>query len=220
MKLDGASGAVLTNLTVGYRYRFQFAIKKATWGTGGIVTVTCDAGSVAATLTTSYVIYVVEFVATGTDATIKFTGAGVPDDGDSCFIDHLDLYRVDGQYTMNWNDNVNAKACIIFPANDIPTADERIIVSYTYELAAAGDHTIITGGEIADTDYITNVAIVGNVSGKTYPVICIVKNVLADAGFALSMAPRDEAVPSIVFTGHYTTDDLDSEPWEVRWPNS
>ncbi|GAH20765.1 unnamed protein product, partial [marine sediment metagenome] len=69
-----------------------------------------------------------------------------------------------------------------------------------------------------DEDYIDNVALVGTISGKGDDVICIVKNALADAGFSLSTAPRDEAVPVIVFTGHYLPAYPDTEPWEIRYP--
>ena len=102
--------------------------------------------------------------------------------------------------------------------NDLAVGDE-IVINYTYAKSSP-NHTTITGGEIEDSDYIDNVAIVGNVSGKSKPVICMVKNALADAGFSLATAPRDEAVPAIVFTGHYDPDDLDTEPWEIRWPNA
>lgn len=206
---------ILTNLVVGEHYRLQIAMKKgAVWG-GGNVTIACDAGSKAITTTTGWVMTVIEFIAVATDAEITLTAANAPVAADSFYIDSLELEKVNGDYVMNI-----AEGEVIFPEGDVPTADEKIVVSYNYALAAAGTHTSITGGEIADADYITNVAIVGNVSGKTHPVICIIDNVLADAGFSLALAPRDEAVPTIVFTGHYATGDLDTEPWEVRWPNS
>lgn len=215
LKLDADNGAVLTDLVVAQHYMVQIAIKKgAQWTGGGAVTIACDAGSEALTLTESFVVYVIEFIATGTSATITLTGAGAPNAGDICYIDSLELKRVDGDYVL---DTINGN--IIFPEGDVPTADEKILASYTY-IAASTNQTTITGGEIATSDYIDNVAIVGNVSNKTYPIVCMVKNALADAGFTLSTAPRDEAVPSIVFTGHFSGTDLDTEPWEIRYPNS
>jgi hypothetical protein len=47
-----------------------------------------------------------------------------------------------------------------------------------------------------------------------------VKNALADAGFSISTAPRDEAVPTLVWTGHYDPDDPEEEPWEIRYPRA
>jgi len=239
LSLPGSNGAVLTNLVIDEYYRLQIVMKKGTtWG-GGIVTVACGgktAGeSIEITPTTDWVAYVIAFKATGTDATITLTAATPPVTADTIYLDSLELERVDyptadeitaGQvgYVMKLDGGDksaaggDAKASIVFMAN--LAADQDIIVNYTYELAEPGDHTVITGGEIGDTDYIDNVAIVGNVSGKSKPVICMVKNALADTGFSLSTAPRDEAVPAIVFTGHYDPSDLDTEPWEVRWPNA
>ena len=214
LALDSDNGAVITDLVVGQHYALQIAVKKtATWE-GGDVTVACDAGSEVLTLTTSWVIYVIEFIATGTAASITLTAASAPAATDGMYIDSLELKRVDGDYVL---DTIGGN--IIFPEDDVPTADEKILASYTYKVADS-NQTTITGGEIAKADYIDNVAIVGNVSNKTYPIVCIVKNALADAGFSLSTSPRDEAVPSIVFTGHFADNDLDTEPWEIRYPNS
>lgn len=225
--LPGGDGAVLTNLVVGQHYRLQVGItKKSDTFTPTHVNIKCTGGPVSTlNIVPSAVwkIIVYEFIATGTDATIELVGQAAPTQNDVLYIDHCELERVTGgatNYVMNYHDNDSTKASIIFPQDQIPAASEQIIVSYTYELAAPGVDTSITGGDIADADYITNVAIVGNVSGKTYPVICIIDNALADAGFSLALAPRDEAVPVVIFTGHYDPSDLDTEPWRVRWPNS
>jgi len=237
LTLAGEDGAVLTNLVVDEYYRLQIAVKgDDDWDTGGALTVRC-AGAIAGATgeiaitdpdDTGWRKYVIVFKATGTDATITIVSA-VEETSGTIYIDSLELEKVDyptaaqialGQigYVMNWGDNANAKASVIFMA--VMAAADEVVVNYAYELATPGTHTTITGGDIADADYIENVAIVGNVSGTTNPVICIVKNVIANTGFSLATAPRDEAVPSIVFTGHYLPDDLDTEPWEVRWPNS
>lgn len=84
-------------------------------------------------------------------------------------------------------------------------------------------YDIIQGGPIVEESYIPNVALVGTVAGTNKPIICIVKNALADAGFELATAPRDEAVTQVTFTGHFgfdeTTGEFDyEEPWEIRYP--
>jgi len=233
LTLAGANGAVLTNLVAGEYYRLQIAVKMDVWA-GGAVTLACDDGSKAITPTTDWVVYVITFLASGTSATITLTSVTAPVETDIIYIDSFELEKVDyptaaqiiaGQigYVVKLDGGDKsaaggvAKGSIVFMSN--LTTDDEVVVNYTYELATAGDHTTITGGEIGDTDYIDNVAIVGNVSGKDKPVICMVKNALADAGFSLATAPRDEAVPAIVFTGHYDPGNLDTEPWEVRWPN-
>jgi len=204
--LAGGDGAVLTNLVIGQHYRIQLAIKKGTWS--GTITLACAGAPVFAAITpTAYwTVYVYEFIADAPDATLTLTGEGNPGEGDTIYFDFFELEQVDGHYVMKWNggdkEDGAKYASVIFPEESEPTSANQIIVSYTYEKTAPGDHTVITGGEIADTDYIENVAIVGNISGKNKAVICMVKNVLADAGFSLSTAPRDEAVPVVVFTRH------------------
>lgn len=213
LTLDDAEGVVLTNLVEGAHYRLQIAMKQGAAWNGGIVTIGYDGKTKDVTTTTSWVVTVIEFIASATgDATITLTAASAISPNDVFYIDSLELEQVDGEYVMNW---IEGK--VIFTTAPGSTYD--ITANYTYTSAAANE-TTITGGEIGDEDYIDNVAIVGNVSGKTYPVICIVKNALADAGFSISTAPRDEAVPVIVFTGHYDPDDLDNEPWEIRYPKT
>lgn len=223
LKLLAADGLVLTNLVNGEHYRFQIALKKGVWAPEtGKVTVKCNALEEEITLAATWVMYVFEFTASGTSANIILKTTTPPVTTDILYIDSLELEKVDtpagnGQigYVMNW---VEGK--VYFAT--APTADYDIIASYTYvpSTASTAVDTTITGGEITDTDYITNVAVVGNVSGKTYPVICIVKNALAEGPFSLSTAPRDEAVPVVIFTGHYLPDDLDKEPWEIRYPKT
>lgn len=218
LTLPGGNGAQLTNLVVGQHYRLQVALSKlAGTFTPATVTIKCTGGpaSDAITPTSSWVVHVLEFVATGTDATIEITAVEAPTENDVFYIDSLELERVDGDYVMNWD-----KGEVIFPEDDVPTGSENITISYTYATGESATHDVITGGDIEDEDYIDNVALVGTITGKNQDVICIVKNALADTGFSLSTAPRDEAVPSIVFTGHYDPADPDTEPWEIRYPRA
>ena len=73
--------------------------------------------------------------------------------------------------------------------------------------------------DVAAGDYLTNVAIVAQVSGKasTY-LVGILKNVIADGNFELGLVENDESVLSIQFKAHFDPADLDTEPWELRWP--
>lgn len=238
LTLPATGGAVLTNLIVDEYYRLRIVIgdKEANTWSGGAITVKCTGGATSITVAdpknTTWVVYEIVFKATGTDATITLTAAATIDAGtDIVYIDYLELKKVDypsaaqialGQfgYIVKQEGGTGKKASVILMAA-LASGDD-IVISYTYVPSTASDavDTTITGGEIEDSDYITNVAIVGNVSGKTYPVICIVKNALAEGPFSLSTAPRDEAVPSIVFTGHYDPSDLDDEPWEVKYPKT
>jgi len=82
-------------------------------------------------------------------------------------------------------------------------------------------YDLITRGlSIATSDYVTNVAIIGEttVSGASVPVVCMIKNGIADGNFEFAFNENDESVISIEFSGHYDPSDLDTEPWEIRWP--
>lgn len=72
--------------------------------------------------------------------------------------------------------------------------------------------------QIALTDYATNVAIVGEVSGSSAPVIIIIKNALVDGNFELALADAEESVLAAAFKAHFDPSDMDTEPWEIRYP--
>ena len=76
--------------------------------------------------------------------------------------------------------------------------------------------------DIADSDYFTNIAIVGNTTASgdatgSYMAI-ILKNVLGDGNIELAFADKEEAVPAVTFIAHFLPTDLGTEPWEIRSP--
>ena len=80
---------------------------------------------------------------------------------------------------------------------------------------------VITGAQIDDADYIANVVLVGTITGfdgTAKPIICKLKNCLADMPFSVALNPKDEAVVEIKFTAHYLDSDLDTEPWSIEYP--
>jgi len=89
-----------------------------------------------------------------------------------------------------------------------------------YPSTPAKTHDQITRSlEIAAGDYLTNIAIVAEVSGKaaTY-FVGILKNVISDGNFELGFVENDESVLSIQWKAHFDPSDMDTEPWELRWP--
>jgi len=82
------------------------------------------------------------------------------------------------------------------------------------------DYDVITrkGYVIPTGDHVQNIALVGRVTGTNKPIICMIKNAIADGGFEMAMEDENEAGPEIQFTGHFSADDLDAEPWEIRNP--
>ena len=61
-------------------------------------------------------------------------------------------------------------------------------------------------------------ALVGEISGSQEPVICIIKNALVDGNFNIDTADKEEAGLEVTFTGHFDPDEMDEEPWEIRFP--
>jgi hypothetical protein len=73
--------------------------------------------------------------------------------------------------------------------------------------------------DIEDTDYFTNVAIVGELAGNdSQAIVCYVKNPIATGNFEAGFNDKDEMVIPVEFTGSFTPADLDTEPWEIDWP--
>ena len=72
--------------------------------------------------------------------------------------------------------------------------------------------------DIIDGDYLTNVAIVGKISGADEDFIGIVKEALSDENMELTTADKEEGVIAVTFTGHFDPANLSEEPWEIRFP--
>jgi hypothetical protein len=72
--------------------------------------------------------------------------------------------------------------------------------------------------QLQASDYLTNVVIIGEVAGSAEPVILFIENALSDGKLSMSLADNDESVNKVKFVGHFDPDDLDSEPWKIRFP--
>jgi hypothetical protein len=73
--------------------------------------------------------------------------------------------------------------------------------------------------QLALTDYLDNVTIVGEVTGNSaQPIVCMLKNVIADGGFSVSFSDGDESALEVTFKAHFDPSTMDAEPWEVRFP--
>jgi hypothetical protein len=105
-------------------------------------------------------------------------------------------------------------------ANVIEVSGDLIQMALPASAVSAGatHDTVIRTLQLALSDYCDNITIVGEVWGKNYPVVCIVKNALCISDFELSNADKSEAVIALRFIGHFDPDDLDAEPWEIRYP--
>jgi hypothetical protein len=71
---------------------------------------------------------------------------------------------------------------------------------------------------IALENYSDNVVLLGELSGSARPVVLGLENVLSTGNFELNFQEADEAVLKLEFTGHFDPDDLENEPWFIRYP--
>jgi hypothetical protein len=73
--------------------------------------------------------------------------------------------------------------------------------------------------QVADADYFTNIALVGEVTGNsTYPAVFLLKNAISDGNFEIALTDAEEGVLAITFKAHFLPSTMDSEPWEIRFP--
>jgi hypothetical protein len=82
----------------------------------------------------------------------------------------------------------------------------------------AGYDTITGKTEIALTDYIDNIAIVGRLSGSLQPVIIILKNALSSDGIKFSAKDSTDNVLPVTFTGSIDPLNPTISPYEIRYP--
>lgn len=80
--------------------------------------------------------------------------------------------------------------------------------------------TKITGGSIADTDYMTNVALLATYSGDAsgLPVIIVLENVLVSESPDMGTSDEDEMVLAVKFEAHFDPAAPDTEPWAIYHP--
>jgi len=72
--------------------------------------------------------------------------------------------------------------------------------------------------QIENADFLSDVTLLGEVSGSANAMAIKLSNVIADGNFELSLVDKEEGVLAVTFTAHFTADDLDTEPWTLYWP--
>ena len=83
------------------------------------------------------------------------------------------------------------------------------------------DYDVITGKtSIESTDYLTNVALVGRISGSLLPVIVILKNVLNTDGLKFKTEDDKDNVLPITFTAFSDPTTPTVLPYEIRYPKA
>lgn len=73
---------------------------------------------------------------------------------------------------------------------------------------------------ISDLDYITNLALVGRVSGTNENAIFIIYNALSDDKLEMKLEDKNELVLELTFSAHYDPTDAMTEPWAIIYPKA
>ena len=84
---------------------------------------------------------------------------------------------------------------------------------------AAKTHDLVTRAcSLTSSDYLTNVAILGEVNAQNIPIIIVLENALCDGEFALNFAPAEDNVSEVMFTAHFDPSTITTEPWKIYYP--
>ena len=94
---------------------------------------------------------------------------------------------------------------------------ERSLAAAT-KTTTASNLTKLVGKEIADGDYITNVALATTLKGQVQPFILVVHNALVLEAPEFSFADEDEMVLSVTFVGHVTAAAPNTEAFTIYHP--
>ena len=94
---------------------------------------------------------------------------------------------------------VNIKA---ITADTIKMGLNGVIKSGDGKTAPTGSQVVTGKGKLENSDYITNVALVGRYSGSDKPIIVIFDNVLSDGGLEFSVEDNNEAVVTMTLKAY------------------
>ena len=82
-----------------------------------------------------------------------------------------------------------------------------------------GTYRIITPStDLATTDYLTNVALVGSVLNTSTPVVIVLANAIETGGWSFQTSDNDEGRLDITFTAHYDSSAMTTVPYSIQWP--
>jgi hypothetical protein len=73
---------------------------------------------------------------------------------------------------------------------------------------------------LSELDYLTNIALVGKVSGTDQNIICMLYNALNDNKLEMKMEDKNEMTLEITFSAHYDPADVMTEPWALYFPKA
>ncbi|MFX3677349.1 hypothetical protein ACJBXH_05885 [Streptococcus suis] len=112
---------------------------------------------------------------------------------------------------------INAKE---LTAENIRMAINGVIERGDGQKVPATSKVITAKGELKKTDYITNLGLVGNLSGTNEPIIVILDNALCVSGLEFETKDNDEAVITMTFEAHANEEQIDdlTLPCRIIYP--
>ncbi|HEM6455913.1 TPA: hypothetical protein U2D46_001761 [Streptococcus suis] len=112
---------------------------------------------------------------------------------------------------------INAKE---LTAENIRMAINGVIEQGDGQKAPSTSKVITAKGELKKTDYITNLGLVGNLSGTNEPIIVILDNALCVSGLEFETKDNDEAVITMTFEAHANEEQIDdlTLPCRIIYP--
>lgn len=87
-------------------------------------------------------------------------------------------------------------------------------------VATVNSFAKVTGGEVEDADFITNVALLATVKGSDLPIVIVVQNALVHEAPEFSFADEDETVLSVAFVGHVLASAPNTEAFAIYHPGA
>lgn len=71
---------------------------------------------------------------------------------------------------------------------------------------------------LSDVDYVSNIALVGTLSGSGENIIVMLYNALSDNKLEMKFDDKNELVLEVSFSAHYDPADVKTEPWAIFMP--
>jgi len=200
-----------------------------------LTTVTgCDATSTGAVVTVVGTTKIVNILMTTPDTTITLVHNGMNSTllgatrGGSTFTEEQELREmiVDGSKGRVVGDMRITKSIPKIVANFIEINAD--LINYALPGSNKSDYPategkthdmIVRALDVAITDYLTNIAIVGEcTSSPTNYIECIINNAIAEGNYECAFTDNEESVLKLTFYGNFTTADLTTEPFSIYYP--
>ncbi|MBO4376152.1 MAG: hypothetical protein J5811_02530 [Lachnospiraceae bacterium] len=85
--------------------------------------------------------------------------------------------------------------------------------------AVSGYTKITPDNDFESSDYFTNIAFVGSMSGSEDPIILIVKNAIGNGELSINVKNNDESKVPCTFEGRYSIASISDPPFEIWVPD-